>query len=187
MTKPADIGNTIPHKSMSLPNIRDKKDRLFINKNERGYNFCNKTTCRYCPLLNKSGKITYTYTDEVFPTMKNVSCRSSNLIYCITCSVCLIQYVGQTSRRIQDRFQGHFGDITRDTKDKCIPQHFNSKNHRGIKDIQITVLEFIKKSPRSPQAVKIRLRRESHWTHLLHTLSPNGLNMENPKEFKLKT
>ncbi len=80
----------------------------------------------------------------------------------------------------------HFGDIIRDENDKTIPQHFNSKNHKGIKDIKITVLEYIKKSPKSPQAGKIRLRREAHWTHLLHTLSPNGLNMENPKEFKLK-
>ncbi len=125
------------------------------------------------------------YTNEKFPTMKNVSCRSSNLIYCTSCTVCKKQYVGQTSRRLQDCFQGHFGDIT-DANDKTIPFHFNSKNHKGIKDIEITVLEYIKKSPKSPQAVKIRLKRESHWTHILHTLSPNGLNMENPKEFKIK-
>ncbi|MCP3931901.1 MAG: hypothetical protein GY705_22730, partial [Bacteroidetes bacterium] len=105
--------------------------------------------------------------------------------YSISCSAGKKQYVGQTSRRVQVHFQGHFGDIIRDANDKTIPLHFNSTNHRGIKDIEITVLEYIKKSPKSPQAVKIRLKRESHWTHLLHTLSPNGLNMENPKEFKI--
>ncbi len=94
--------------------------------------------------------------------------------------------MGQTSKRIQHRFAGHFGDITRDNKEKSIPLHFNSENHRGIKDMQITILEFIKKSPKSQQASIIRLHREGHWTHLLHALSPIGLNMENPKEFKIK-
>ncbi|MCP3929684.1 MAG: GIY-YIG nuclease family protein, partial [Bacteroidetes bacterium] len=157
-----------------------------IKKEERGYNFCNNNYCRYCPLLNKSGKLKCQFTQESLVTMKNVSCRSSNLIYCITCLVCHKQYVGQTSKRIQNRFAGHFGDISRDNKEKSVPIHFNSDNHRGIKDMQITVLEFIKKSPKSQQACIIRLRRESHWTHLLHTLSPIGLNMENPKEFKIK-
>ena len=119
--------------------------------------------------------------------MKNISCRSSNLIYCITCTVCHKQYVGQTSNRIRDRFQGHFGDIMRDDIEKVIPLHFNSQGHKGIKDMQITVLEYIRKSPKSQQAMKIRLIREKHWTHTLHSLSPIGLNMENPKEFKLKT
>ncbi len=118
--------------------------------------------------------------------MKNVSCRSSNLIYCITCRVCHKQYVGQTSNRLRDRFQGHFGDITRDDPDKSISVHYNSKNHTGIKNMNITILEFIKKLPKNLQAISIRLKREKHWTHLLHTLSPIGLNIENPKEFKLR-
>ncbi len=138
-------------KCASLPNLSENPDNsekkfnhLFIKKNDRGYNFCNNATCRYCPLMNKTGTITCSYTKQEYSSMKNVSCRSSNLIYCITCKICKKQYVGQTSRRIQDRFQGHFGDIMRNANKKSIPFHFNSKNHRGIKDIEITVLEYIK-------------------------------------------
>ncbi|MCP3932125.1 MAG: GIY-YIG nuclease family protein [Bacteroidetes bacterium] len=78
--------------------------------------------------------------------MKNISCRSSNLIYCITCKKCHIQYIGQTAKRIKDRFLGHFGDIQRDTKDKPVPLHFHSPGHDGTKDMNISVLEFIKKN-----------------------------------------
>ena len=59
----------------------------------RGFNFCNTRNCRYCPNLNQTGEITSSVTGKSYRTMKNVSCRSSNLIYCITCKLCSKQYV----------------------------------------------------------------------------------------------
>ena len=38
--------------------------------------------------------------------------------------------------------------------------------------------EFIKKAPRSPQALTIRNRVELRWIHLLRTPIPLGLNLE---------
>ena len=170
--------------SSSLPNlsIRDKKNPTFVRKENRGFNYCNNPRCRF----SKTGDIKCTYTGETFTCMTNVSCRSYNVIYCITCTKCLKQYVGQTSNSIRDRFQGNFSDISRDDNDKSIPLHFNSKEHMGTKDMKISVLEYIRKSLKSQQAMQIRFRREKHWTYTLHTFSPIGLNMENPKEFKLK-
>ncbi len=94
--------------------------------------------------------------------------------------------MGQTSKRIKDRFGGHFSDVQRDVQDKPIPFHFNSLGHNGTKDMEIYVLEYIKKPALSKQAQNIRLKRETNWVHVLRTLSPHGLNWENPKEFKLK-
>ena len=54
----------------------------------RGFKFCNKTNCKYCKCLNKTGTITCHVTNETFITMKNTSCRSSNVIYCISCKLC---------------------------------------------------------------------------------------------------
>lgn len=51
-------------------------------------------------------------------------------------------------------------------------------------DMIISVLEFIKKTPRSEEVVSIRNRVERNWTHLFHSLAPRGLNMENPKEYR---
>ena len=75
--------------------------------------------------------------------MKKVSCRSSNLIYCITCTRCDMQYVGQTSLRIKDRFVHHYYSIERPDLTKVVGRHFAARDHNGTFDLQISVLEFI--------------------------------------------
>ena len=52
---------------------------------DRGLQFCNKNHCRYCKPLNKTGHITSTTTRISHHTMVKLYCRSSNLIYAITC------------------------------------------------------------------------------------------------------
>ena len=69
-------------------------------------------------------------------------------------------------------------------REKTVSRHFSSSTHRGTKDMSISVLEFVKKPPRSPQASTVRLKVEKNWTHLLRSLAPFGLNMENPKEYR---
>ena len=64
--------------------------------------------CRYCPQINTSGWITSTMTQRKYSTKIRVDCKSSDLIYCITCNVCKLQHIGQTKRQLMDRFQGHF-------------------------------------------------------------------------------
>ena len=48
--------------------------------NKRGFNFGNQTVCRYCPKINKTGKIKCSVTGRTYICMSNVSCRSSSLI-----------------------------------------------------------------------------------------------------------
>ena len=74
-------------------------------------NPCKTKDCRYFPKLNTSGRITCTATKRSYMAKFSVTCKSSNLIYCITCTKCKIQYVGQTKNRLMDRFQGHFYNI----------------------------------------------------------------------------
>jgi hypothetical protein len=147
------------------------------SQKERGFNFCNRNSCRYCPKLNKTGKIICSVTGQSFDCMKNVSCRSSNLVYAATCKICKKQYVGQTLLRVKDRFVKHFFDIDKEDRSKALGLHFSKGDHNGIQDVQITVLEFIKKPPRSPEAAKIRDRVEKRWIHLLRCPAPQGLNM----------
>ena len=149
----------------------------------RGYSFCNRRGCRHCPLLDKTGTISSNITKERFQTMKNISCRSSNVIYSITCRICGVQYVGQTKNRLKDRFGSHFTSILNSDQDLSVGRHFSQRSHRGSKDMKIHILEFIKKPPNSQQAKTIRLKRESTWTHRLRSLAPLGLNMETPKEY----
>ena len=174
--------------STSTDNLRPSTSALSktmgTKKNERGYPFCERNDCRYCPLINKTGTITSNTTGNKHNSMKKVSCRSSNLIYAITCKKCNKQYVGQTLLRLKDRFVKHFQDIDNARQDKVIGRHFSQRNHNGYKDMSLTILEFIRKPPRSPAAITIRCRVENNWTHMLRTLAPQGLNQENPKEFR---
>ena len=159
------------------------KSQQGTSTKDRGLSFCNKNNCRYCKPLNKTGHVTSTTTGITHHTMVKLSSRSLNLIYAITCKRCGLQYVGQTLRRIRESTYEHFKDTEKCLQDKPVAQHFSQRSHDGENDITITVLEFIKKTPRSPEAITIRNRVERQWTHLLRTLAPQGLNQENPKEY----
>ena len=76
--------------------------------------------------------------------MRNMSCRSSNLIYSMTCKICKMQYIGQTMLRIKDRFAVHFHDImTNDLSHKALGRPFSMQDHNCTKDMEISVVEFI--------------------------------------------
>ena len=92
---------------------------------------------RYCKELNKSGRILCTASKRTYAAKHNVTCKSSNLIYCITCTQCGIQYVGQTKNRLMDRFQAHFYSISAKKTNTEIGKHFNSVNHQGLQNVEI--------------------------------------------------
>ena len=144
----------------------------------RGFNFCNTRNCRYCPNLDKTGEVTSSVTGRKYRCMKNVSCRSSNLIYCITCKTCNKQYVGQTSLRLKSRFVHHYYTVDKKDTSKPVGKHFSQANHRGTDDMRIHIVEFIKKPPHSDMAVQVRNKVEKRWIHLLRSPAPQGLNIE---------
>ena len=140
-----------------------------------------------CPMIIQSNQFKSTMTGKIYQCEHNVDCGSINIIYLITCKKCGIQYVGQPSLRLKDRFVHHYSrDIELSDPNKSVGRHFSQTDHRGLKDMEITVLEFIKAPPKSPHGAAIRNTIERNWTHLLRTLAPQGLNMENPNEFKSK-
>ena len=140
-------------------------------------NPCDRINCRYCPNLDKSGKIQSSYTKREYVTKFNVTCKSNNLIYCITCKKCGTQYVGQTKRRLMDRFQRHYYLTTRNDKYNDIATHFNTPEHTGINDMRIYILDFIHLHPESTEGAAIRDQIEMNWIHRLHTQQPLGLNI----------
>ena len=59
------------------------------------------------------------------------TCTSTNVIYCITCTLCKKLYIGETGRRLGDRFREHLRDVEKDDKNasKPVARHFNLPNH----------------------------------------------------------
>ena len=72
-----------------------------------------------------SNGITSKTTGRKHQTKYNVTCESSNLIYCIECKTCKIQYVGQTKRKIKFRLGEHLRSIRNNTK-KMMYQHIST-------------------------------------------------------------
>ena len=52
-------------------------------------------------------------------------------IYCITCTLCKKLYIGETGRRLGDRFREHLRDIEKNDKNasKPVARHFYLPNH----------------------------------------------------------
>lgn len=157
-----------PQESNNTLSIENKPD-----KPERG---CKTKNCRYCPKLNTDGTITSTFTRRTYVAKHNITCKSHNIIYCITCTKCKLQYVGQTKRRLMDRFQGHFYNINKKKTDDPIGYHFNTKGHSGTDNVEIHIVDFITAPSNTDAGAKLRDLLERKWIHRLRTLTPLGLN-----------
>jgi hypothetical protein len=105
--------------------------RVQANDAPNPLNRCDTKRCNYCPILDRSGSITSFTTNRTYQARKHISCKSHNLIYCITCNTCNKQYVGQTKNRLMDRFVMHFGNIKRQNQKDPIGRHFSSTGHNG--------------------------------------------------------
>lgn len=150
----------------------------------RTYNICSTNNCRYCARLDTSGRIISTTTGRSYITRMNVSCKSSNLIYCIHCTRCGSQYVGQTERKLMARLCEHFAKVTHSKLETDMGRHFCKHPHQGIDDMKIHVLDFIKCHPQSATAEHLRDQRESHWIHTLGSLAPQGLNLRDTPRYR---
>ena len=110
-------------------------------------------------------------------------CKSSNIIYCLSCKCCGIQYVGQTKNRLMDRFQAHFYNIGYNKPKSEIGKHFNLPGHKGLEDVEIHILDFIHAHPAGRKSKYLRDLVEFNWIQRLHTNAPLGLNTMDPLTF----
>ena len=137
---------------------------------------CKSKNCRYCPLLNKSGKIVANSTARKYRTRHNVTCNSNNLTYCITCKRCGKQYVGQTKNSLKERFKSHFYQIAHDREKTEVSRHFNQGTHEKLKDVEIHILEFVHASTEHDNTKDKRTQLEFDWIHRMRSQIPKGLN-----------
>ena len=113
---------------------------------------CDNPRCRYCPKLNTDGHIVTSVTGKKYRARHNVSCNSNNLVYCISCTRCGKQYVGQTKNSLKQRFQGHFYQIVHDAEKTEVSRHFNGMDTKAQRMWESTSLTLsIKLSQRALQ------------------------------------
>lgn len=148
---------------------------------------CNK--CEISKEFSPRDKVVSSCTKRIYdcitpPNTVYVDCHDRNVIYCLTCSTCGLQYVGETSQQLNARFNGHRTGIRKLTKHgtcKYLSNHFNF----GVcKDSSYTVqiLEKLKGTGRTargaidPKITSLRKSRENYWIMKLRTVYPYGLN-----------
>jgi len=142
-----------------------------INHEDVGMHVCTNNRCKACNYIIRSNAFQSSTNKTNFKLKSRFTCKSSNLVYLITCRCCNLQYVGQTGRTLADRIRDHLSNI-RTKKSTPIALHFNLPNH-SITDFAITAIEKI---PEGINALNFRLLKECTWQNLLQTYYPLGIN-----------
>ena len=114
---------------------RDKNAGNFLVKStfktieQPGTFKCARSRCKTCPFVQNADKISGP--KRSVKITDRFTCTSANVIYCITCTLCKKLYIGETGRRLGDRFREHLRDVEKDDKDasKPVARHLNLPNH----------------------------------------------------------
>ena len=131
----------------------------------------NCLTCNYIT----DGRTSYTFhsTGETRHITHHIDCNSKNVIYMVHCNRCHKQYIGETKRRLKDRFNEHRRPVDKQTnrsKPTTVSEHFLSNDHNAS-DMLLIPLELIKSNRDS-----VRKAREAYLIDRGQTIEPLGLN-----------
>ena len=94
------------------------------------------------------GQTSYKFhsTDETRPTTHHNNCNSRNVIYMVQCNSFLQQNIGETKRRLKDRFNEHRRPVDNPSnisKSTTVSEHFLANDH-SANDITRIPLELVK-------------------------------------------
>ena len=121
------------------------------------------------PFINNADKITGP--KRSIKITDRLTCTSVSVIYCITCTLCKKIYIGETGRRLGDRFCEHLRDAERSDKDasKPVARHFNLSNHSS-QHMTICGLSLHQGNTESLKNL------EQKFIFQISTLNPDGIN-----------
>ena len=103
---------------------------------------------------------------------------AQNLIYLIQCKKCHSQYIGETKRKLNERFGERRRSILNHHQllnPTPVLLHFNQPGH-SINDVQLIPLELIRSKRDS-----VRKARGAHLINKAKTLHPLGINIDGTK------
>ena len=154
---------------------RDKNVGNFLvrsalkTKEQPGTFKCARSRCKTCLFIVNTSKISGP--KRSVKITDRFTCNSANVIYCITCTLCNKLYIGETGRRLGDRFREHLRDVEKNDKDssKPVARHFNLPNH-SKKHMAICGLSLHLGTTES------RKNLEQKFIFQIGTLNPHGIN-----------
>ncbi|XP_072022881.1 uncharacterized protein [Amphiura filiformis] len=102
-----------------------------------GTTTCERRVCKTCAHINFAPSINGT--TGSFYIKDSFNCTSKNIVYAVTCSKCNKVYIGETKRRLGDRFVEHLRYATKNNRDTPITRHYNEIPHIPS-DLRVTGL-----------------------------------------------
>ena len=94
------------------------------------------------------------------------------------CTICHIQYIGQSETEFNIRLNNHRKDANGQNAPQA-NQHFKLPNHNFSQHVIITLIEQLDNMNTDKDLATPQLKiREDFWTEKLKTLHPYGLNAE---------
>ena len=140
----------------------------FKFNNQPGTLTCRRTRCKTWPFISNTVKISGP--NRSVKVTDHFTCISTNVIDCITCTLCKKIYIGETGRRLADRFREHRRDVEINNTDasKPVARHFNLPSHSHL-NMTICGLSLHGNT-------ESRKSLEQKFIFQLSTLSPHGIN-----------
>ena len=138
---------------------------------------CSIKNCKTCDILITRNSFTSNLTGRNFctKTFEDLTCKSSNVVYAIECTLCGLIYVGETKGSLNKRISGHRFQIN-NGGNQLLYKHFNSPDH-SILSMKVRILEKIYHHTNNPTlSTPFRRQREAYWIKTLGTAFPYGCN-----------
>ena len=139
---------------------------------ERLVKRCNHPRCSTCQHLQCQLTLTSTKTKISYPIRHHFTCKSSNLIYLITCTKCKKQYVGMTTKQLNTRVNHHRTSIFNKRR-TYLHTHFNLPDH-SISNLTIQAIDTTEQKVDMYNELR---KLERYWIKTLKTFQPVGLNV----------
>lgn len=128
-------------------NLREKlvKAKLpSLGRNKRtvkGMKKCDKG-CPSCPFIQEQKEVKCTKTNKTILINSQCNCKTSNVVYIISCTKCPVKYIGKTERTLDERIREHVGYVRNKQLHQPTGEHFNQPGHQ-VHHLRASVLERV--------------------------------------------
>ena len=159
--QPNSLRNLLVRAEMSKPNTT-------IGKSHSWGDEC----CKCCKHMQHSSSYTSKVTGKQYTIFCTVNCKSANVIYILECSVCGLQYVGDSKQPFHKRLNGHRSDLT---KKPFLPvSQYSRRSDHSLEDFNRMKILIIEQN--CLWSGFQRENRERFWIKELRVLHPDGIN-----------
>lgn len=145
---------------------------------QKGFHKCGGNRCPMCRYTVKTAFVEDAISGQHRTIQRFINCNSDHVVYSVRCSVCNLNYVGCTTRKLKTRIQEHIRDSSNPNVGNAsnVSKHFLHCHQGNLSGLQVFGIEKVNKPRRGGDWRRALLNREAFWILRLDTSHPKGLN-----------